>query len=324
MASKPIKRNGKWFQQVRRNSISKSASFHTKAEASAWAIATEAEIIAGKHGHVPDKIFADLIARYRDTVSTNKRGEKWEAIRLNKAITLPIGAVRVRNLDATHVAAWRDARLNEVSNATVLREWNLLSHVCTLAIKEWKWLHNNPFKEVKRPKAPEARWRRISEDEIERLLMAMGYDYVPPETITARIGAAFLFSLETGLRAGELCALTWQHVYARHIHLPMTKNGFKRDVPLSAEARRILDELIKDNERVFNLTSTQIDSLFRKAKARCLIEGLHWHDTRHEALTRLSNKLNVMELAKMAGIRDLRILQNVYFNPSIDDLADKL
>ena len=30
-----------------------------------------------------------------------------------------------------------------------------------------------------------------------------------------------------------------------------------------------------------------------------------------------------MELAKIAGIRDLRILQNVYYNPNINDLADK-
>lgn len=93
---------------------------------------------------------------------------------------------------------------------------------------------------------------------------------------------------------------------------------------MSTEARRILDELPKENESVFNLANTQIDALFRKAKARCLIDDLHWHDTRHEALTRLSQKLNVMELAKIAGIRDLRILQNVYYNPSIEDLADKL
>jgi integrase len=230
----------------------------------------------------------------------------------------------VVDLNATHVAQWRDARLKVVSNATVLREWNLLSHVCAIAVKEWHWLRLNPFKEVKRPKAPEARWRRISQDEIERLLVAMGYDYTPPETIIARVGAAFLFSIETGLRAGELCALRWSNVHARHVHIPISKNGYKRDVPLSAEARRILDELPKENSLVFNLVNTQIDSLFRKAKSRCLIEGLHWHDTRHEALTRLSQKLNVMELAKIAGIRDLRILQNVYYNPSIEDLANKL
>lgn len=324
MASKCIKRGNKWFQQVRRNNISKSASFNTKAQAVAWGVATEAEIIAGKLGQLPNKTFKDLLDRYLEQVSSTKRGEKWESIRINNTINLPIAKVKVAELDATHVAEWRDARLKVVSNATVLREWNLLSHVCAIAIKEWKWLKLNPFKDVKRPKAPEARWRRITPDEINRLMIAMGYDYAPPKTVIARVGAAFLFSLETGLRAGELCALTWQHVHPRHIHLPITKNGFKRDVPLSAEARRILDELPKESEHVFDLANTQIDSLFRKAKARCLIDGLHWHDTRHEALTRLSKKLNVMELAKIAGIRDLRILQNVYYNPSIDDLADKL
>ncbi len=48
------------------------------------------------------------------------------------------------------------------------------------------------------------------------------------------------------------------------------------------------------------------------------------HDTRREALTRLSKIFNVMELAKISGHRDLRVLQNVYYAPSADDLAEKL
>jgi hypothetical protein len=32
----------------------------------------------------------------------------------------------------------------------------------------------------------------------------------------------------------------------------------------------------------------------------------------------------VMELARVSGHRDLRVLQNVYYAPSVKDLADKL
>ena len=59
-----------------------SATFSTKAEASAWAAKTEAEIIAGKRGEVPNKTFGELLERYRDEVSVVKKGERWERARI--------------------------------------------------------------------------------------------------------------------------------------------------------------------------------------------------------------------------------------------------
>lgn len=156
-------------------------------------------------------------------------------------------------------------------------------------------------------------------------MMALRYAYdQTPEITTARVGAAFLFAIEAGMRAGEIVGLTWEHVKDRHVHLPMTKNGARRDVPFSGEARRIIDQMPKDGDTVFGVANASLDASFRKGKARCLINGLHFHDAKHEVLTRLSSKLNVMELAKIAGIRDLRILQNLYYNPKIEDLAGKL
>ena len=327
-----IQKRGKiWFAQVRRSGVSQSRSFTTKAEALAWSVTCEAEIISGKQGTVPDKTFGDLLRRYRDTVSTGKRGARWETIRLNMILgegtskADSITQVKLEAFNESHVARWRDDRATHVSPGSVLREWTLLSHACSVGLKEWKWLTRNPFSSVRRPKAPEARIRRIRDEELERLMFAFGYDRTQvPTTLTSRVGAAFLFAIETAMRAGEITGLTQDRVFERHVHLDITKNGTRRDVPLSVEARRILDQLPKDHDTVFGIASVQLDSLFRKGKARCLIDDLHFHDSRHEALTRLSAKLNVMELAKMAGIRDLRILQNVYYNPDIADLADKL
>lgn len=99
----------------------------------------------------------------------------------------------------------------------------------------------------------------------------------------------------------------------------------KRDVPLSAEAMRILNQLSGNRLQlpVFGLTTPQIDALFRKAKAKALVSGLTFHDMRHTAITRLARKLDVLSLARMVGHRDLRMLQ-IYFNPSAEDLADRL
>jgi integrase len=95
-------------------------------------------------------------------------------------------------------------------------------------------------------------------------------------------------------------------------------------VPLSSEARRILEQLPKDAERCFNISSQVLDASFRRAKDKALISDLHFHDSRREALSRLAKKFTPMELAKVSGHRDLRILLNTYYAPTADDLADKL
>lgn len=51
----------------------------------------------------------------------------------------------------------------------------------------------------------------------------------------ARVGAAFVFALETAMRAGEIARIRSEHVLARHLHVPASNYGLERDVPLSRE-----------------------------------------------------------------------------------------
>ncbi|MCP5012241.1 MAG: site-specific integrase [Aestuariibacter sp.] len=177
---------------------------------------------------------------------------------------------------------------------------------------------------VSRPPEPPPRTRRPTEQEIKRLILASGYDYdTAPETIAAKTAACFLLAIETAMRAGEICALEWKNVHTNHVHLPMTKNGTSRDVPLSSEAKRIINQMGGDG-LVWGITTRQLDANFRKLKKRAVIDGLTFHDSRREALTRLANKLDVMELAKVSGHKDLKILLQVYYAPTIGDLANKL
>lgn len=325
MASVQKKIKG-WFAQVRRAGVSKSASFSTKAEAVAWATAIEAEILAGQRGEVPNKTFGDLLERYRDEVSPTKRGERWERLRIGLTLRDEITSVHLRDFDARAVAGWRDRRLAQVSAASVQREWNLLSNACTVAVREWKWLRDNPMREVRRPPPTESRNRLATDDEIERLLFALGYDHdTTPETVMARVGAAMLFAIETAMRAGEIAGLTWANVRLeqRHCKTSGKTAAAKRDVPLSAEAIRLIEQIPKGAATVFNVTTAQIDALFRKAKARAMIDDLHFHDMRHLAITRLAKKLDVLPLARMVGHKDLRMLM-IYYNESAENMSAKL
>lgn len=314
------KRNGRWYAEISRKGIRKGKTCLTKAEALQWAAAEEREAST----LIPNKPVVDILARYAAEVSPTKRGKRWEQIRLAMVGRDDLAKVNLRDLDATHISAWRDRRLAVVSAASVLREWNLLSAVFTQAVNEWKWLTANPMKGVRRPTAPQPRTRRVTDDEINRLCLALGYEEgLPVETATARVALAMLFALETAMRAGEIVGLTKADVDIdkRVAHLARTKNGNSRDVPLSKRAIQVLDMLPDD---LFGLTSSNLDALFRKAKERALIEGLHFHDLRREALTRMASKVGVMDLAKISGHKDLRILQAVYYAPNITDLASKL
>ena len=321
------KRSGGWRAEVCIKGIRTSATFTTKREAQAWASQEETLLREDSSGKVPNKPFRDLLERYSREVSSKKRGAAREQKMINRISREPIADVPLRALGPTDIAAWRDRRLEQVSDSTVTREMTTLSHACSVARREWGWLRNNPVKDVRRPPSTRARTRRPTDEETEKLLDALGYSReTPPKTTSARIGAAYLFAIETAMRAGEICSLEWQHVNERHVHLPETKNGYARDVPLSAEARRIIEQLRSlndESETVFGFSTASLDALFRKAKARALIEDLHFHDTRREALTRLAKIFDVMELARISGHRDIRVLQNVYYAPSVSDLAAK-
>lgn len=333
------KRGDGWRVQVYVNGQRDSGTFTTKAQAQAWAAQRETELRQQKEtGIVVGKTVRDAFDRYEKEVSRAKRGHRWEALRMNAMSEIELeldagrpkvkfGEVKLSELTAAHIAALRDVRLKTVEASTVNRDLNLVSHVFSTARREWKWVAESPTKDVRRPKNPASRDRRPTDDEIERLCFALGFDEGPVTTKNQAVAVAYLFAIESAMRAGEICALKPEYISGAVAHLPaeITKNGTKRDVPLSKRALELLSFLPEreEGEALFGLTTASLDALFRKAKEKCVIEDLTFHDSRHEAITRLAKKLNVLELARMVGHRDLRMLQ-VYYNETAAEIAARL
>jgi integrase len=309
-----------------------SGSFTTKAQA--WGAQRETELRRQKEtGVVAGKTLKDAFDRYEKEVSRSKRGHRWESLRMSAMAEFNIdgtklGDVKLAELTPAVIGRWRDDRLKEVAASTINHDLNLLWHVLSTARQEWGWIAESPTKGVRRPKNPVSRDRRPSDDEIERLCFTLGFDEGLATIKNQCVAVAFLFAIETAMRAGEICGLTTEMVDGRVAHLPasMTKNGTKRDVPLSIRAVELLSFLPKVEKKrhpLFDLTSASLDALFRKAKERCAIEDLTFHDSRHEAITRLAKKLNVLELVRMVGHRDLEMLQ-IYYNETAAEIAEKL
>lgn len=309
-----------------------SQIFPTQREAKEWAARRESEIrdIATKPLGEQHTL-RDALRKYSEEVSPTKRGQRWEEVRLSAfegqkrpdkktpllPLDLPIGRVTPQ-----HMADFRDLRGAQVGPAAVLREITLLSSVFQTAKLEWGWVDGNPCRDIRKPAQVKHRERVLQWWEIKRLLRVMGYKRTGRITSTGQaVSMCMLLAIRTGMRAGELCSLTWRHVYADHCHLPITKSGRPRDVPLSTDARKILARMRGwDDDLVFGLKTASLDALFRKYRERSGLEGFTWHDTRHTAATMISRKLDVMDLCKVFGWTDPKMAMK-YYNPHASSIA---
>lgn len=317
-----------WRVQLSVQGRRDSATFQTKREAQQWAAARESELRTQAQGGASTKTLADALHRYADEVSSHRRGWRWEHMRLAafEGSILPC-SLKIGQVTSEHIAAWRDARIRQVAAGTVLRELGLLSSVFTVAVREWRWLDSNPVGMIRKPRAPAHRERLITWSEIRIMLRTLGHRAGhAPRSVTQAVARCFVLALRTGMRAGELTALTWDRCHASHVRLDTSKTGVGRDVPLSSKARRAL-ALARgwDDRLVVGVAPQTLDVLFRRARDKAGLSGFTFHDSRHVAATWLgrSGRVEMLEMCKIFGWRDPKHAL-IYFNPSTADLADKL
>lgn len=319
-------RNGKWRAMVRRAGYpTRTKTFTLKSAAEQWARQTELEMVDGKYIAVSKLTVKTLFEKFRDEVCPERKGNRWEQVRIN-ALLRDVKWMKLSTDKMSDVVLtkWRDERLAEVSGATVNREMNLISAVFSHALKEWKVrMTENPVKLVKRPPKPKHRNRRISAEEFSMLVDYFNGSRV--ETASWYAGQMFVFCIETAMRLGEASALLWTDVDLKKRFLTVidSKNSDSRHVPLSTVVIKLLSELPKNDPFVFPVSKDVVGAMFRRGCGALGIEDLHFHDTRHEGVSRLAKKFNVMELAKIIGHRDLKSLM-IYYNPTVEDLAGRL
>ncbi len=322
-----VHKSGKrWRAEVwHKGKRSESRYFDRKAEAVLWEAKTKEELRSGQKSVEATLTVKDLLIRYRDTVSPTKKGHKWESVRLDLIMRDEIATVLLVELAPLHVAEWRDRRLETVSGSTVNREMNILAHAFRTASDEWGWLKSVPTRKVRRPKEDKARDRRITQEEIDeiRFIFEFPHEEIEIKQKKQEVCVAFLFAIETAMRMGEICSLKRENIKGSVAYLCETKNGHARRVPLSKYALQLLDVMPNSEGLIWNINATQMSSLFRKYRAMTSIEDLVFHDTRHEAITRLASKLKVLDLARMTGHRDINQLQ-IYYNERPEDIANKL
>ncbi|MDP9646162.1 site-specific integrase [Paraburkholderia caledonica] len=315
-----------WQVKIRRKGFPpRTMTFPTKVQAQEWARRIEADMDTAAHptnNNAEHTTLGDILIRYRNEVAPTHRGAKHEIQRISQLLREPMSECTLAELTPGIIAHWRDARLRTVAPGSVLREMTILRSAIKRARNEWGIdLRECPLSRVTKPKERPHRERRVSATE-EALLYEgcrkARNPYLRP---------AIEFALQTAMRQGEIVSLEWRNVdlERRTARLPITKNGRSRVVPLSTRAIQIIRSLPDDTERVFEGFSTySVKHAFVRLVARVKLHDLHFHDLRHEAISRLVERgLNVMEVASVSGHQTMQMLKR-YTHLRAEDVALKL
>ena len=301
-----------------------SKQYDRRDDAERFAISTLRDMSAGSwvdRREAERMTLAEALDTYAAEVTVGKKGAAQELRRIKCWKAHRLAKCSMAAIRRTDVATYRDERLKQVGPNTVRLELAVLSHLFTIAIKEWGLGVENPVRAIRMPKLPQGRDRRLVDDEEKRLLAAAdeGPHWLRP---------LIVFAVETAMRLGELLALQWDNtnVTDRTATLEDTKNGERRVVPLSPAAIEVLVSLPRAiGGAVFGVTPSQVEKAFASARAAAKIEGLRFHDLRHEATSRLvaRGNLGIVEISSITGHKTLAMLKR-YTHPDPKELAKKL
>ena len=339
------KRSGNWQAIIRRKGFPPiTRTFDTKKDAETWAAKIESDMALGKF-IAPEEREADrttlseALDRYEREISAKKKSHEKEKVYIRQWKRSPLAKRFFSEIRGMDVANYRDTRLKTVGSSHVRHELALLSHLFTVAIKEWGMGSLvNPVQQIRKPVPNQGRDRRLHSDE-EAVLLAECDKY------NKELSSIVRFALETAMRRSEIAGMTWDRVdlKKRTVSLLDTKNGEKRIVPLSPEALRILSDLPRrldgkvwaTNANYLTLSFLRVVSRARKAyEKECEEKGikpdpaflvdLTFHDLRHEATSRFFEKgLNPMQVAAITGHKTLQMLKR-YTHLKAEDLAELL
>lgn len=147
-------------------------------------------------------------------------------------------------------------------------------------------------------------------------------------------------AIETGMRRSEITSLKLEHVdmERRIVRLLDTKNGEPRTVPLSRRATEVMREAIfnpvrpDDTRLIFfgepgrdgQRRPWQYDRVWRQILANEGFRDLHFHDLRHEAVSRLVEQgFSDQEVSAISGHKSMQMLKR-YTHLRAEDLVAKL
>lgn len=188
----------------------------------------------------------------------------------------------------------------------------VLSHVLTMATKEWQWIAHNPFDNIRSVRVDNARDRYLSDDELQRLIGACKISE------SADLHLAALLTLTTGARRNEVMGLTWRAVdlASATVTFRHTKNKTHRAVGLvpalvdMLRKRRGIGAALLFPSPNEPTRPVDLTSAWHTARKRAGIEDFRFHDLRHTAASYLAMEgASAPEIAAVLGHKTLAMVK---------------
>ena len=316
-----------------------SETFERLTDAKNWAADRESDIRNRRHfpgTEAKKHTVAELITTYLDQIETDSPKRYRDVKPMLEWWKDEIGYCILANLNEALVSK-KIAELSKrkrkllngeekaISAARVNRYIQALSHVCTVAVKEWKWLAQNPLHNISRKTEPRGRVRFLDDGERKRLL-----DACKKSKSKSPLYLIVILALSTGARHGEIMGLTWDAVdFERNvIVLHDTKNGERRVLPLAGHALDLMRSYHKEKRqgKIARINASGRDLLFpaphdetkpydirstwETALEKAKVENFRFHDLRHSAASYLAmNGASSAEIAEVLGHKSLEMVK---------------
>lgn len=281
--------NGRWYVRYTRNGkrrmLSTGETDKTQALLKVGEIvkaAESSETSGSRHKRL--STFRELAGEYLAYAEAYKASStaKADKRRLPKLLE-EFGVELLTDVTQRRVELFVQVRQKVVKPATVNRDIALIKHMLNKAV-DWGYLNSNPVSRVRFLKEPPGRTRYLSESERERLLDAC------KQSASEMLYSIVLTALLTGMRKGELVALTWDDVSLEEARITVrrSKNNEVRHIPVHASVLEVLADLRNRypfSQYVFSKPDGNPYGNWRNAfDSACKNSGIkdfHFHDLRH-------------------------------------------
>jgi integrase len=332
-------RSGKWRAQVRRAGMPAiSETFTTKVDAQRWARAKETEFDRADFNPAGATMtFEELVDIYKEMTRTRPGGttKQWTVGRLQEGL----GHLRMTELTKRAFLDYAQRRVREGAGpATLLQDFTYLRTVLrfggpmadvedlTAAALVQFAAARDVLIHAGKAAASEKRERRPTDEELAQL---EEYFFDRPRS-RLPMWDMTLFAIATAMRLGEIVRIEWEDfderartVIIRDRKDPKKKKGNDGAVPLLRDVVVVKGEKIDPVEimlqqrtarnrvgRVFPYATNTLTLAFTRATEACGIEDLHFHDLRHDAVSRLFEAgYRIEEVALVSGHKSWKNLQ---------------
>jgi integrase len=279
-----------------------------------------------RHAEVERGVKPSTLAEYESVVRTH--------------ILPSFGPFALEAVDTSLIERWQADQLDaeRLSRRTINKTMTILGGIFERARRVWK-LEGNPVREVARKaERYSGNLDFLTPEEVQRLIEAAE---------SQQDGTLFLVAAFTGLRRGELIALTWRDVLFEqeairvrasytYGHLSTPKSGKARTVPMIPQVAQALarfslgGQFVGEDDLVFPrgdggfLDGSGLSRRFKTALERAGLRELRFHDLRHSFGSTAINYLSILEVKEAMGHADIRTTTRYLHAKSRADEARRL